>query len=133
MEQFATNIRLSDIAVRGYAMGKPDVAADGRAATNGDAAQDGGARVNDDIIFNNRMPRIAFDKHPVIIFLEPFGTQSDSLVHADMSPDNGGFADNHAGAMVDKKTLADLRAGMNVNSRSGVRNLGNNTGNQRRT
>ena len=132
MEQFTMNTRLSDIAARRHAMGKPDVAADGRTATNGDAAQDGSARINDDIIFNDGMPRIAFDKNAVIIFQETFGAQGNGLIHANMPPDHCGFTYNHTGAMIDKKTIADLRAGMNVNAGSGVSNLGDHARNQRR-
>ena len=132
MEQLTAHMRLGNIAAGGDAMGKPDIAANGRAMANGDATQDGGTCVNDDIIFNDGMSRIAFDKHPVIIFLETFGTQGNGLVHANMSPDNCGFAYDHAGAMVDKETLANLRTGMNVNSCGGMSNLGNNAGNQRR-
>jgi len=111
-------------------MDKPDIAADGRAATNGNATQDRSTRINDDIIFNDRISYIAFDKNAVIIFLETFGTQGNGLIYANMPPDNCGFAYDHACAVVDKKTLADLCAGMNVNSRGGVSNFGDNASNQ---
>ena len=132
MEQFASYMRLSDIAVRGYAMGKPDITADGRTAANGDAAQDGSARINDNIVFNDRMPCIALDKYTVIVFQEPFGAQGNRLIDAHMPADHGGFAYDHAGAVVDEKTLADLRAGMNINPGSRVGQLGDSPGNQRR-
>ncbi len=62
------------------------------------------------------MPGIAFDQNAVIVLLETLGTQSNRLIHAHMPPDHGGFADDYAGAVVDKKTLADFRAGMNIDT-----------------
>ena len=47
-----------------------------------------------------------------------------------MPPDHCCFAYDHAGAMVDKKTLADLCTRMDINARGGMGYLGNNTGNQ---
>ena len=84
-------------------MGKPDIATDRRAATNRDAAQDGDTRINNDIVFYDRKSSIAFDKHTVIVFLETFGAQGHGLIDANMTSYHGGLADDHTGAVVDKK------------------------------
>ena len=42
--------------------------------------------------------------------------QGDALIEGAVVPDDGSFADDHAGAVVDEQPLADLRTGMDLDA-----------------
>ena len=48
-----------------------------------------------------------------------------------MRSDFGGLANDHAGSVIDEEVRADLRPGMNINSRPAVRPFGHDTRDQR--
>ena len=71
------------------------------------------------------MPGNALGQRAVGIFGKGQGPQGHALVQAAVAPQNTGFADNHAGAVVDEEILADGRAGVDVNARARMGHLGN--------
>lgn len=75
------------------------------------------------------MAGVAFNQSVVFMRGKPFGAQSDGLIQAHPLTDDRRFADHHAGAMINEKTAADLRTGVNVNAGGRVRDLRNNPGN----
>ncbi len=103
---------MGDVAARGYAVGQPDVAADDRAVAQGDATEDGGAGIDHHVVLNDGMARLALFQLAVFTDGEALGAQRDGLVEADPIADDGSFADDNAGAVIDEKTLADGGAGM---------------------
>ena len=94
---------------------QPDIARDNGMGANADvAAKDGGMGVNRDVLLDIRVSFHALDRVAVGIELERFCAEGDALVHFHMGADARGFANDDAGAVVDEKVRADLRAGMNV-------------------
>src|SRR5690606_14780933 len=115
---------LRDVAARGHAARQPHVAADGRALTDGDAPQDGGPGVNHHVVLDDRVARQAFFQLAVFARRETLGAQGHHLVEPYAVADDGGFADDHARAMVDEEALADGGARVDVDARVRVRDLG---------
>ena len=50
-------------------------------------------------------------------------TERHTLVERDVFPDNRGFSDDHSHAMIDKKTAADFRSGMDFDGGEQARHL----------
>ena len=117
IEHLVAHLRLRNGAAGGYAARQPDIAADHRSATDGDAAQNGRAGVDHYIIFDDGMTRMTFDQGAVFVDGETLGAQSHRLIEPHALADEGGFTNHHAGAVVNEKTAADSRAGMNVDGR----------------
>ncbi len=83
------------------------IAADNRAfADNRIPAKDRRPGVDCDIVLNRRM---AFQSAEHLAEMRRQRTQRDALVNLHISADFGGFADNDAGAVVNKERLPELR------------------------
>jgi len=110
------------------ALGEPDVAADDRAAADDRvAAEDGGVGVDDDIVLDRR---VAF---PVPqcgagIAGQRQRPQGDALVEADVVADDGGLADDDAGAVVDEEAFADGGTRVDVDAGQAVGVFGHDPG-----
>jgi hypothetical protein len=116
----------------GTLWGQPHIAADGRALADGDAAQNGGPRVDDDVVFHDGMPCMAFDEVAFVVGGEALGAQRDGLIEPNALADDGGLADDDARAVVDEEGATDLGAGMDVDAGPRMRDVGDQTGQQRR-
>ena len=125
-------MRLRNNASGWHAAGEPDIAANCGAAADGNPAEDGCAGVNDNIILYDGMPCRSFEQGAVIVNGESFGPEGHSLLETHVCANDSGFADDNAGAMVDKKAAADLGSRMNIDSGIGMGNLGDDAGGQRR-
>jgi hypothetical protein len=95
--------RLCHHAIRRHILGEPDIAADRRALTDRDAAEDGGAGVNDHVILDDRVSGVALDQVALIVGREMPRAERDRLINSHIVADDGGFADDDAGAVIDKK------------------------------
>ncbi len=47
---------------------------------------------------------------------ETFGPQGDGLINTYSFTDDGGFTNDHAGSVIDKESVINLRTGMNIDS-----------------
>ena len=105
-------------------MGKPDISADYRIVSDGDATQDRGIGINRYIVFDNGM---SGNIHRQSFFVEGeiLGAERYALVKADVIADDGCLAHNNASPVVDTEIFADLRAGMDVDARAGMRHFRN--------
>ena len=59
------------------------------------------------------------------------GTERHALIEPDTVADDGGFADDHSGSVVDEEALADAGAGVDVDPGLGVGEFGDDTRNER--
>ena len=76
------------------------------------------------------MSRDAFDRMPVFVERETFRSERDSLINPDIAADLAGFADYNSGSVVGEEMVVDFRAGMDIDSVTGVRGLGDYSGYQ---
>jgi FMN-dependent oxidoreductase (nitrilotriacetate monooxygenase family) len=110
------HLRLRDVAGWRHALRQPHVAANGGAGADGDAAQDCRAGVDHHVVFDDRVARHALDQYTLFVSREALGAQRHMLVQAHALADDRGFADHHAGAMVDEEAGADLRRRVDVDA-----------------
>src|SRR5271155_3012038 len=80
IERIATSQRLANAAVRRHIARDPDISADSRTVANGNSPQDCRAGIDDDIVFDDRMARIALDQRAVVTDRKPLGAQCHRLV-----------------------------------------------------
>jgi hypothetical protein len=78
------------------------------------------------------MARFVLDQPTFRVGRETAGPQRHRLIEPYPVADDCGLSDDDAGPVIDEATLADLCAGMNVDPRARVGDLGNDAGNQRR-
>ncbi len=62
----------------------------------------------------------------ILVTLEPFGSERNGLIEADITADDSRLSNDDSRPMVDEEAFADLRAGMNVNRRLRMGELGYN-------
>jgi hypothetical protein len=110
---------------------QPDVAADRRAAADGDAAEDGRPGVDHHVVLDDRMAWRALLQGSVGIDAEAFGAEGDRLVEAHPIADDRGFADDHAGTVIDEEAVADACARVDVDAGGGVGEFGDDARQQR--
>jgi len=97
-------------------MRKPDVSANnGSGSDNGIPAQNGGIGVNNHIIFNRWMALLR-PQSPAFRFGQRQSAQRNPLIDTHPVADGACFSNNNACAMVNKKTIADVRSRMNINT-----------------
>src|SRR5687768_16250835 len=97
-------LRLRDNAAGRNAAREPHIATDSRTTPDGNASKNGGASVDDNIILDNGMPYIAFYQGPMLIHRKALGAESHGLIQAHVFANDSGFADDHPGAVINKKT-----------------------------
>src|SRR5690606_12296025 len=119
---------LGDVAAGMHVLGQPDIAADDAALAQGNPSQDGGAGVYDHIVFDDGMSRQPLLQRAVLVGGKALGAQGDRLVDAHAFADDGGFADDYAGAVIDEEAAADLGAGVDVDTRLAVGQFGSYPG-----
>src|ERR1700733_936505 len=88
--------------------------ADAAIASHGDVAENLGASAYDNVVEKRGMPLPAFLAG---------SAERYSLVERDVIADHGGLADYHAQTVIDKQASADLRAGMDFDTRKPTRHL----------
>src|SRR5580692_6848312 len=131
IERIATSQRLGDAAVRRHIARDPYISADGRTASDRDSAQDRRTGIDDDIIFDNRMSRVALDQRAGVTDRKPLGAQRHRLVQPHALAHSCGLANDDAGSVIDEKTCIDFRARMNVDAGGRMRQLGDDAREQR--
>ena len=107
-------------------MGLPDVASDDAVVSNSDASEDRRVAINRDIVLQNRMTRNV-ERITVGIELETLAAKGDTLVKTYMIADNASLAYHHTRTMVDAEILTDLCSRMDVDTRTAMRQLGDDT------
>lgn len=122
---------LGDVGASGHAMREPDIAAYGGAAPHGDAPQHGGAGVDNDLVFQNRMARLALEGPAIGVHRKTFGAQGNGLVQAHARTDDGRLTDHDTGAVVYEKTRTNACAGVDVDAGFGMGQFGHNARQQR--
>lgn len=127
------DLSLQDIAIRRDTARKPDIAANRRTTPDRDAAENCRARIDHDIVFNDRMPRLPFDERTALVNRETLRAERHGLVETHTLADDGGLADYDSSSMIDEESGADLRTGMNIDSRLRMREFGDNSCNDGRT
>src|SRR5690606_7487335 len=120
----ALRVCLGNMAAGRHIVNKPYVAAYGAAAPQRDTTQYGCTRVYDHVVFNDGVAGQAFFDLAVGVGGKALGPQRDRLINTHALADDGGFADNDAGAMVDEEAGADLCPRMDVDTRLRVRQFG---------
>ena len=104
--------------VRRYGVREPDVGTDdGTGSDGGFAAEDRCIGIDGHVVFDGGM---AFGQIDGVRIGNAEGAERDTLVDFDVISDDGRFADDDAGAVVDEEGFADLRRGVDVNSRAVV-------------
>lgn len=78
------------------------------------AAQNGSAGINGYIVFNRGVP---FDTAQFLASPGRKSADGDTLIDFYIFPDDGGFADYDAGAVVDEEIPTDGGAGVNIDPR----------------
>ena len=81
--------------------------ADLAVATDGHRAKNRRASADDHAVFDRRMPFLFFQTRP---------SQRNALIDRHIVGDLSGLPDHHSHAVIDKETLADLSAGMDLDS-----------------
>ena len=81
--------------------------ADARVLAHGHVAQDIGVVADEDAVADGGV---------ALAVLLAGAAQRDALVHGHVAAHDGGFADDHAGGVVDEETPAEQRAGMNIDA-----------------
>ena len=113
----ADSLALNQRTIRGQTVGYPDITANHRMMAYRDATQHRAVRINRHIVFQDGMAghalRLAF-----VVNLEILRTQRNALIQCDMIADDAGFANHHASAVVYREILAYLSTRMNVDTRS---------------
>src|SRR5262245_43057523 len=128
----AARLGLNDMASRRHAAREPDIPANSRTTANGDPAKNRRAGINHHIVFDDRVPGASLDQSAAVIHCKPLGSQCYSLIKAHVTANHRSLANDNTGPVVDEKTVADLRSGMNVDPRCGMRDLRNDAGKERR-
>ena len=88
---------------------------------NGNASEDRCPRVDRYSVFDDWVARHPLAWVAVAVERKAFRAQGDALVEFHVVADDRGFADYDASAVVDEKVGADLRSGVDVDTRLGVR------------
>src|ERR1700722_3983921 len=128
VDDLDVDVFLEDERARGDALHQEYAGADGAAgADDGFAADDGGVGVDGDMVFDRWM---AFLPVQLLSAGERASDEADALIHFDVAADLGGFADDRAGAVVDEKVRADLRAGMKVDAGAAMRPFRHDAGDE---
>ena len=110
-----------------HTFGDPDIAADGGALAQRDAAEDGGTGVDHHVVFHHRVARQAFLQVALTVGGEAFCTQGDGLVHPHTLANFCRLTNHNTGAVVDEKAGANFGAGVDVDTRHAVCQLGHDT------
>ena len=76
-----------------------------------------------DVVFDDRMPRQPLDERTVLVDREAPCAQGDRLVQTHPFADEGRFANDDAGAVIDEEACANAGAGVNVHSGGRMRGL----------
>ena len=100
---------------------RPDRAA---GTDNGISPQDDSIGVDDHIVLDLGVTLDSLDDITMLILLEATCAEGDAVVELHTVSDDAGFADNHAGTVIDEKMRADFCSGMNIDSRATVSPLG---------
>ena len=80
-------------------------------------AEDRRVRVHDDVVFQRWMTLRIAHKISVRVSLKAQRAEGHPLIELNPVADLARFADHHAGAVINEEMIADLRAGVNVDSR----------------
>ena len=121
-------LRLLDTGVGWNVIRNPDVASDNGVVTDGNTAKDRGIGVNGDVVLDNRVARHVEDI-AIGIVLETLGTKRHTLIQSDMITYNTCFADDDTSTMIDGKIFANLCARVDIDTRLGMGQFSNDTGN----
>ena len=124
--------RLRHHAVRRHVLCKPDIAANRRVAPDRDPAEDGGAGVNDHVVFHDGVTGVALDHIALIVSREMPRAERDGLINSHIVANDGGFADDDAGAVINEEARSDRGPRMNVDAGPGMRDLRHQPGHQSR-
>src|SRR5262249_39412929 len=108
VEEFMAELSLRDIAAGRDAASEPDLAADRRAGADGDAAENRGVGIDHDVVFHDRMPGRSFHERSAVVDVEPLGPQRNAVIEPHAMPDDGRFADDDAGPVVDEEVALNL-------------------------
>src|ERR1035437_1586690 len=112
---------VNDQRLRRDAVHDEHVAANRAAGPNdGFAAKNRRAGINRNAVLNRRVPVLAAQ---LLSASGGFRAERDAMIHLHVVADDGGFANNRAGAMVHEKVRPDLRARMQVHARARMRPL----------
>lgn len=111
-------------------MGQPEVAPDYGMMPDRHTAEDRRIRINRDMVLHDRMTGLV-DRTPLKIVGEVLCTEGHSLVECDMVSDDAGLADHNSCTVVDCEILAYAGSRMDVDTGSGMRQLGHDAGNHR--
>src|SRR5580704_12255866 len=106
-------------------MSEPHVAADDAVVADARVStENGGAGVDGDVILDVRVTLVGESAREVAAGFAAADrierTQRDAMIERNVLADGGGFADDHAGAMIDEEGFADGGAGMDVDSGTAV-------------
>src|SRR5690606_21440273 len=111
---------LGDVAAWRDAAREPDVAADGRALADGDATEDGRPGIDHNVVLDDGVAGTALVQLAGFVGGEALGAEGYGLVDAHVVADDGRLANDHARAVVDEEAVADLCAGVDVDTGGGV-------------
>jgi hypothetical protein len=109
-------------------MREPHVSADDAVVANaGVAAENGGAGIDGDVVLNIRMALVGEAANQVSVCIAAAGgierAEGHAVIERHMLADGGGFSDDHAGAVIDKKGFVEFCAGMNIDAGVAMRSL----------
>ena len=100
--------------IGGDGVSEPDIGTDDGAGADGRlTAENRRVGINGYVVFDGR---VAFGDVAGIGIGNADGAERDALIHLDAFADNGRFADDDAGSVIDEETLADLCAGVDVDA-----------------
>lgn len=123
---------LENLRTRRNIMGQPEVSSDYGMMPDRHAAKDRRIRIYRDMILHDRMTRLV-DRTALEIVREVLCAEGHTLVECDMVSDDAGLADYDTCTVVDCEILANAGSRMDVDSGSGMRQLGHDAGNNRDT
>ena len=119
-------------AVRLNRRGDKDASTDYRAiADDGISAKDCCTGVYDNVITDRGVAFSAISPPAPSVCVNAFCTEGDPLIHSDTIADGGGFANDNARAVVDKKALPDFGTRMYIDAGFTVCMLGHQAGQKR--
>src|SRR5690606_21012485 len=96
-------LRLGNLPARRHIVDQPNIPANSATTAQCNAAQYGRARINDNVVLHNRVAWQTFFEFAVGVRGKALCPQGYRLIDTDTLANDGGFANNHAGAMINKE------------------------------
>src|SRR5512135_2817941 len=107
LPMFGPRSARSDLRPRRDRLGHPGISADNAAGADDDVAENRRFGVDRDAVLDRRMPLAALDDPSALVARKTHRPQRHALINLDPVADDRRLADDHAGAVVDEKVLAD--------------------------